>query len=142
MFFEFANNGILPYKRLQHTHSPFTKVLLFNGINHFHDIRTKIKFLYLPKHQEFWKRLFWAWIDENYCNSHLANVRTIKEMTLNDRLQMTLITIKNCHNETWFQRNGIFEIHALYRFTTVIKIIKTVMSTWCPNVAVTLLNGK
>ena len=36
--------------------------------------------------------LFWAWINENYCNSHLKNVKTIKTTTSNDRLQMTLMT--------------------------------------------------
>ena len=73
--------------------------VLFNRINHFHDLRflaQKQNFrMQAPRVLKTTVLLFWAWINENYCSSHLKNVKTIKTMTLNDKLQMTLMTSEN-----------------------------------------------
>ena len=113
MFIELSNHSIWPnilaYKRLQNAHTHNNKSALFNRINHFHCLR------FVAQKENFRMQaarvlkttvlLFLAWINKNYCNSHLKNVKTIITVILNDRLQMTLIT----------SENGIFEIHGQLR---------------------------
>ena len=75
--------------------------VLFNRTNHFHGLR------FLAQKQNFRTQaprvlkttvfLFWAWINKNY----LKNVKTIKTMTLNDMLQMTLWDIISAKRDFW-----------------------------------------
>ena len=123
MFLELINHGIwpdiLPYKRLQNIptfrlRSPIVLTrhnnenVLFNRINHFHGVRfldTKQNFRTQPSRiLKTTILLFWAWINENYCNSHFKNVKTIKTTTWNDRM-----TGYKCHS--WKVRTVILKHH-------------------------------
>ena len=84
---------------------------------------TKTKFSYaIPRVLKTSVLLFLSCINVNYCNSHLKNVGTIKTMTLNAKLEMTLMTSENFIIRHSFSEAAFLKSMANYAFTIIYKI--------------------